>query len=166
MPVVQQLLAEKKDQVEFAGWWPAGVISIRARLAAGEIPDQVWLVTSESGAVRDWAEQLVVSAEKRSLHVLGSGQLEPMLGAYLDSGLVASAMSRDRDLLHYSREGVSPDRSQFAVLYLVALLPLAWLGGIAAGFLKSDPNYVRKKNRKPEALQPDTEKEDPNDRRL
>ncbi len=166
MPIVQQMLTEHKERVEFTGWWPAGVISIRARLAAGEIPDQVWLITSESGAVRDWAEQLAVSAETRSLHVLGSGQLEPMLGSYLTSGLVKSAMSRDQDLLRFSGSGDNLERAQIAVLYLTALLPLAWLGGIAAGFLKSDPNYVRKKNRKPEALQPVTEKEDPNDRRL
>ena len=165
MPIVQQLLTEFKDRVEFAGWWPAGVISIRARLAAGEIPDQVWLVTSESGSVRDWAEQLAVSAEKRSLHVLSSGQLEPLLGSYLLSGLVKSAMSRDQDLIS-SEENAAPGRTQIAVLYLAALLPLAWLSGIASGFLKSDPNYVRKKNRKPEEIQADTEKEDPNDRRL
>lgn len=166
MPIVQQMLTEHKDRIEFAGWWPAGVISLRARLAAGEIPDQVWLITSESGSVRDWAEQLAVSAEARSLHVLGSGQLEPMLGSYLTSGLVASAMSRDRDLLLYKEDSAGSERPQIAVLYLAALLPLAWLGGIAAGFLRSDPNYVRKKNRKPEPIQPDTEKEDPNDRRL
>ena len=131
----------------------------------GEIPDQVWLVTSESGSVRDWAEQLAVSAEKRSLHVLGSGQLEPLLGSYLLSGLVKSAMSRDQDLIHLE-ENAAPGRTQIAVLYLAALLPLAWLSGIASGFLKSDPNYVRKKNRKPEEIQADTEKEDANDRRL
>ena len=166
MPIVQQLLSEHKEQVEFAGWWPAGVISIRARLAAGEIPEQVWLITSESGSVRDWAEQLAVSAEPSSLHVLGSGQLEPMLGSYLLSGLVKSAMCRDWDMIRYGKESVSQERTQIAVLYLAALLPLAWLGGIAARFLKSDPNYVRKKNRKPEAMQPEPEKEDANDRKL
>lgn len=166
MPVVHQLLNEHKDRIEFAGWWPAGAISIRARLAAGEVPEQVWLITSETGSVRDWAEQLAVSAEKRSLHVLGSGQLEPLLGSYISSGMIKSAMSRDRDLLHYGDENSGPDRSQIAVLYLAVLLPLAWLGGIAAGFLKSDPNYVRKKNRKPEVFHPDAEKEDANDRKL
>ena len=166
MPIVQQLLSEHKDQVEFSGWWPAGVISIRARLAAGEVPDQVWLVTSEIAAVRDWAEQLAVSTEPRSLHILGSGQLEQILKSYLQSGMVTSAMSRDQDLLHYRDERVAPDRQQFAVLYLSALIPLAWLGGIASRFLKSDPNYLRKKNRKAEEFQPDTEKEDANDRRL
>ena len=80
--------------------------------------------------------------------------------------MVTSAMSRDQDLLHYRDERVAPDRQQFAVLYLSALIPLAWLGGIASRFLKSDPNYLRKKNRKAEEFQPDTEKEDANDRRL
>ena len=169
MPIVQKLLTEHKDRVEFAGWWPAGVISIRARLSSGEIPDQVWLVTSESTIVRDWAEQLAVSSEKRSLYVLSSGQLEPMLGSYRLSGMIDGSMSRDLDLLHYGEENISPDRFQIAVLYLAVLLPLAWMGGVAAKFLKSDPNYVRKKNRRsetPESNKADKEKEDANDRRL
>ncbi len=165
MPRIQQFLREHEN-VGFAGWWPAGVVSIRSNMAAGIVPEQVWLITSESGSVRNWAEQMAVSGQKRQLHVMASGQLETLLKPYLQSGLVASALSRDRDLTHYGEKKISSDRTQIAVLYLAALLPLAWLGGLFAKFLKSDPNYGVKKSKKADKTRKDPEKEAMNDGRL
>ncbi len=165
MPKTQQILKEH-EEIEFAGWWPAGVISIRSNMAAGAVRDQVWLVTSESSSVRNWTEQLAVSDQKRELHVMASGQLEPILRPYLNSGLVTSALSRDRDLLHYGADRIPADKTQIAVLYLAALLPLAWLGGLFAKFLKSDPNYGIKKSKKTDNPQKNPEKGAMNDGRL
>ena len=165
MPRVQQVLREH-EKIEFAGWWPAGAVSIRSNLMAGIVPEQVWLVTSESGSLRNWAEQIAVSGSERKLYVIASGQLEPLLDPYLESGMVAGAVSRDRDLQHYGEKKIPADLTQAAVLYLAALLPLAWLGGLFTKFLKSDPNYGMKKTKKAEHPLPDPEKEAMNDGRL
>ena len=142
----RRLLENHAETVTFAGWWPASIISIRARAAAGEIPQNVWLLTADIGSVRNWAEQLVSFDKEAKLHVLASGQLEPLLQPYLESGLVSSALSRDMDALNYGSVSNGIGRTQFAVWYLAALLPLAWLCGLITKFLKSDPNYGRKKN--------------------
>ncbi len=145
MPRTQELLKAHAEKAEFSGWWPAGVLSIRSHLESGNVPDHIWLVTSEISSVRSWAEQLAVSGGDRQLHVLASGQLEPLLSTYLKAGLVTGAMSRDRDLLHYGSQTNNPDRHLFAVWYLAGLLPLAWICGNITRFLRSDPNYGRKK---------------------
>lgn len=142
----RRLLDNHPNTISFAGWWPASVISIRARAAAGELPRNVWLLTSDIGSVRGWAEQLASFDNEIKLHVLASGQLEPLLKPYLESGLVVSAMSRDMDTVNYGSVSNGIGRTQFAVWYLAALLPLAWLCGLITKFLKSDPNYGRKKN--------------------
>ena len=134
-----------EDKIEFSGWWPAGVISIRSRIASGDLPGQIWLLTSESGSVRSWAEQMAISDGDHKLHILAAGQLEPLLSPYLDSGLAASAMSNGRDLRHYGTNDDHADRKLYAVWYLAALLPLAWAGGVFTKFLRIDPNYGRKK---------------------
>ncbi len=158
MPRVQQILNDH-ESVRFAGWWPAGVISIRTNIAAGNVPAQIWLITSDSGSVRNWGEQLAVSGQERYLHVMASGQMEPLLQPYLRSGMVTSAISRDRDLLHFGDRNIASDRTQKAVLYLAVLLPLAWLSGLFAKFLKSDPSYGVKKSKKSNDLQQNQEKE-------
>ncbi len=166
MPRVRQILQDHEKSVRFAGWWPAGVISIRFNLAAGNVPDQVWLVTSESGSVKNWAEQLAISKQKRNLHVMASGQLEPLLRPYTESGMITSALSRDRDLLHFADKNIASDGKHKAVLYLTALVPLAWLGGLFTKFLKSDPNYGMKKSKKSKDPRQDPEKEAVNAGRL
>lgn len=145
MPGAYKLMEKYPDKLEFSGWWPAGVVSLRSRLASGNIPEQVWLLTSESGSVRDWAEQLSVTANETKLHVLAPGQLEPLLQPYLNSGMITSFMSRSTDLARSGGETDGSARTAAAVLYLAALLPLAWFCGLAAKFLRSDPDYGRKK---------------------
>ena len=141
MTIVQRLLEDRGDEVRFAGWWPAGVISIRARLAEGSIPDQVWLITSESGSVRNWAEQLSVAEDSPALYVVSPGQLEPVLSVYLNAGMVSGISCEDQGTDANGNEG----RIRLAVLYLAALMPVAWLMGIGGGFLKTDPDFRRKK---------------------
>ena len=146
MTGAQQLLNKHPETLSFAGWWPAGVISLRARLVSGEIPQNVWLMTSDSGSLRSWAEQMAAANYGGKLHVLASGQLEPLLQPYLDAGLVTSAMSRNIDTFNYGWHTNHIERTQLAVWYLAALLPLAVLGGLIAKFLRSDPDYGHKTN--------------------
>ena len=146
MTTVRRLLDKYEEDVTFGGWWPAGVISIRSRLADGAIPDRVWLITSESGSVRGWAEQMAVSEESRSLYVLSPVQLEPLLSVYQDSGMVSGVCFGEQD----TEDGGRDERVRLAVLYLAALLPCAWLAGVGGRFLRTDPDYRRKKNDKPE----------------
>ena len=160
MTTVQRILDNYGDQVKFAGWWPAGVISIRARLAEGSIPDQVWLVTAESGSVRTWAEQLAVMEEPPALYVMSPGQLEPLLSVYLNSGLAAGISCENQSPEDAGGEG----RIRMAVLYLSALIPLAWLTGVGAGFLKTDPDFRRKKaDSQSENIRPLSDKETDDD---
>ena len=42
MPAAQMLLDRHAEKTEFAGWWPAGLISIRTRIAFGNLPEQIW----------------------------------------------------------------------------------------------------------------------------
>lgn len=144
MPETQQILSQYDGVVEFAGWWPSGVISIRSRLANGTIPENVWLLTSEITSVRSWAEQISVTGGTRLLHVMGPGQLEPVLKPYLQSGMVSSYLSRDIDLNHYGETVHFAGRTQAAVWYLCALVPLAWLGGIISKTMKTEPKYNKK----------------------
>ena len=51
MPGTQTLLGRHAEKTEFAGWWPAGLISIRTRIAFGNLPEQIWLLTSESSSI-------------------------------------------------------------------------------------------------------------------
>lgn len=166
MPKVHEILAAHGDKLEFAGWWPAGIISLRSHLASGSVPEDVWLITADSVSIRSWAEQLSVTGGEHRLHVLSSGQTEPLLKPYLEAGLVSSALSRDTDLVRYAGEAENSARARCAVLYLAVLLPVAWLGGAAAKFLKSDPNYGRKNTRKQGTNQTEPEKGAADDGRL
>jgi len=157
MPEAHRLLKEYEGKVEFSGWWPTGVVSIRSRLMSGNIPDQVWLLTSESSSVRYWSEQLSASPDTYHLHIMGPGQLEPLLKPYLQSGMVTSMLSHDEDLLNYGEETHTLGRTQFAVLYLAMLLPLAWLFGIIGNVMKTEPKYGRKSNVRNEESQQSAE---------
>ena len=144
MPESMQMLQQLDSPVEFAGWWPSGVISIRSAIASGNVPENVWLLTSEITSVRNWAEQLSVSGGNRKLHVMGPGQLEPVLKPYLQSEMIASFLSRDLDLGNYGESEHHTGRTQMAVWYLCALVPLAWLGGVVSKIMKSEPNYSKR----------------------
>ena len=159
MPGTQMLLDRHSEKTEFAGWWPAGLISLRSRIAFGNLPQQIWLLTSESSSLQIWAEQLTVSNGKHSLHVLAPEQLSPLLKPYLNSGMVSDALCRDADLLHYGENTYSADRPMMAVWYLSALLPLALLFGALTKFFKTPPSYGRKSSIQPEDLpeNPETE---------
>lgn len=159
MPGTLQLLKRHGEKLEFAGWWPSGVISVRTRISFGILPEQIWLLTSESGSVRSWAEQLAVSGEPHKLHVMTPGQLEPLLDPYLKSEMITSALSRDGDLLHYGEDGHTADRSLMAVWYLAALLPLAWVFGVLSRFFKTEPGYERNAAAKSEEGQQNSDKE-------
>ena len=158
MPKARALLDSHKDKVEFMGWWPAGVISVRSHIASGDVPENIWILTSESGSVRSWAEQLAISDESYHLHILASGQLEPLISPYLDAGLVTSALCNSRDLRNYGSAGDFGSRQLHAVWYLAALLPLACLGGVFTKFVSIDPNYGRMKNSEKENPDKNSEK--------
>ncbi len=158
MPKARALADLHKEKIEFEGWWPAGVISMRSHLVSGNVPQNIWLITSESGSFRTWAEQLAISEGGFNLHILAPGQLEPLLRPYLDAGLVTSAMSNSRDLRHHDSNSDPADRKLYAVWYLAALLPLAWVGGMFTKFLSSDPNYARKKPLEKEEPEKNSEK--------
>lgn len=159
MPAAQMVLNRHSEKTEFAGWWPAGLISLRTRIAFGNLPEQVWLLTSESSSLQIWAEQLAVSNGKHSLHVMAPEQLSPLLKPYLDSGMVSDALCRDADLLHYGENTYSADRPMMAVWYLSALIPLSLLFGALAKFFKTPPSYGRKSSIQAEDLpeNPETE---------
>ncbi len=144
MPESMQILQQFDSSVEFSGWWPSGIISIRSALASGNVPENVWLLTSEITSVRNWAEQLSVSGGERKLHVMGPGQLEPVLKPYLQSGLITSFLSRDYDVSNYGEYDHPVGRTQMAVWYLCALVPLAWLGGVVSRIMKSEPHYSKR----------------------
>ena len=163
MPGVQQILSRHEDKIVFSGWWPSGIISIRARLAAGNIPDQIWLLSTESTSVRVWAEQLAVSGSDRKLHVMGPEQLQPILKPYLQTELITSMLSNDSDLKDFGSENHSADRNQMAVWYLAALVPLAWIFGIIGKVMKTEPDYERKSKIRTEQFDQDEEKESEND---
>lgn len=159
MPFTQQILNQNEGKTEFAGWWPSGLISIRTRIAFKNLPEQIWLLTSEANSVQNWAEQLAVSNGKYKLHVMTPGQLSPVLKSYLDAGMITSALCSDADLLHYGENEFSGNRNMMAVWYLAALVPLAWLFGALMKFFKTKPNYERIINAKSEETAEDTEKE-------
>ncbi|MBR6090234.1 MAG: zinc ribbon domain-containing protein [Anaerolineaceae bacterium] len=163
MPETRQILNRHSGAIEFAGWWPAGVISLRTRMASGDLPEQIWLLTAESSTVRNWAEQLALSDGRYTLHVMAPGQLEPVLKPYLASGMVASALSRDSDLSHYGDGGRMADREQAAVWFLAALVPLAWLSGFLGKIFKNEPELGRKTVIKTEEPRLTAEKETAND---
>ena len=161
MPGTSQLLEKHGEKLEFAGWWPAGLISIRTRIAFGNIPRNIWLLTSESSSLRNWAEQLSASNAGYSLHVAAPGQLEPLLKPYLDAEMVKTALCSDMDLLHYGESLHTGDRNVLAVWYLSALVPLAWLSGALMKFFKTEPKYGKKF-----AGNADESQEDPDDKEL
>ncbi|MBQ6343229.1 MAG: hypothetical protein IJI41_08920 [Anaerolineaceae bacterium] len=163
MPNIQQIRNLYSEKTNFAGWWPGGVISIRARLAAGDIPENIWLLTTESSSVRVWAEQISSDGSERHLHVMGPEQLQPLLKPYLQSGMIDSMLANEFDLANYGEEDHSITKGNLAVWYLAALVPLAWLFGIVGKVMKSEPNYGRKSTVKDEEPQLNTEKESEND---
>ena len=144
MPTAQKFRDRYGNNVEFLGWWPAGVLSLRSRMSSGVIPENVWLLTSESTSARVWAEQLSVSADDRSLYVVSPGQLEPLLKPYLQSSMITGMLSRDIDLKDYGNTVHSVTRDQMAVWFLCGLIPLAWLSGLILKFLKSEPDYRKR----------------------
>ena len=75
---------------------------------------------------------------------MGPGQLEPVLKPYLQSEMIASFLSRDLDLGNYGESEHHTGRTQMAVWYLCALVPLAWLGGVVSKIMKSEPNYSKR----------------------
>ena len=166
MPNARRILREHDGKVTLSGWRPAGLISIRSGLSSEKNPESIWLITADSGSVRNWAEQITASNASSDLYVLSSGQLEPLLKPYLDAGMISGAMSRDTDMLRDSEEAERPGRRQMAVLYLAMLVPLAWLGGNITKFLRSDPDYGRKSARKEETVRTDPKKEAADDGRL
>ncbi len=159
MPGTQTLLNRHTEKIEFAGWWPSGLISIRTRIAFGKLPEQIWLLTSESVSLQNWAEQLAVSNGRYRLHVMAPEQLSPLLKPYLNSGMVAGALCRDADMHHYGENTYGADRPMMAVWYLSALLPLALLFGALTKFFKTTPNYGRKSSAQPDDLPENPEKE-------
>ena len=159
MPGTQMMLNRHSEKTEFAGWWPAGLISVRTRIAKGNLPENIWLLTSESSSLQVWAEQLAVSNMKYHLHVVAPEQLAPLVKPYLDNGMVSSALCRDADLLHYGKTSYSADRTMMAVWYLSALIPLALLCGVLTKFFKSPPSYGKRSSIQPEDLPENPEKE-------
>ena len=166
MPNARRILQEHDGKVTFSGWRPAGLISIRSALASERHPESIWLITADSGSVRNWAEQITASNASSDLYVLSSGQLEPLLKPYLEAGMIRGMMSRDTDMLRDGDDAEKSGRKQMAVLYLAMLIPLAWLGGIITKFLQSDPDYGRKSVRKEETVRTDPKKEAADDGRL
>ena len=166
MPSAQQFLDRFGEKVEFSGWWPAGVVSLRSRISSGSIPENIWLLTAENTSARMWAEQLSVSADDYNLHIMAPGQLEPLLKPYLRSSMISSMLSRDIDLMDYGKTDHSVSRNQMAVWYLCVLLPLAWLSGTIIKFMKSEPDYHKKVKRTPDMsaafLESEAEKEQQN----
>ena len=162
MPIVYRLLPHTGEKTEFTGWLPAGIISIRSQLAFGNIPAHTWLLTSESTSVRFWAEQLAVSEGEHFLHVMGPGQLEPLLSSYRQAGLVNGMLTNDADIQNYGEENHTVSRTQASVWYLTALVPLAWVFGIIGKAMSKEPDYGRKSKVKSEEIQQNTEKEPEN----
>ena len=167
MPESMQILQQFDGSVEFSGWWPSGIISIRSALASGNVPENVWLLTSEITSVRNWAEQISVSGGNRKLHVMGPGQLEPVLEPYFQSGLITSFLSRDYDINNYGESDHPAGHEQIAVWYLCALVPLAWLGGVVSRIMKSEPNYSKRSavsaDKQQQLSESESEKETVND---
>lgn len=159
MPGTQMLLNRHAEKTEFAGWWPAGIISVRTRISMGNLPEHIWLLTSESSSLQIWAEQLAVSDSKYQFHVAAPEQLAPLIKPYLDNGMVSSALCRDADLLHYGKTVYSADRPMMAVWYLSALLPLSLLCGVLTKFFKTPPSYGKRSSIQPEDLPENPEKE-------
>lgn len=163
MPSMQQKFNGSGENTVFAGWWPSGVISIRSRISSGEIPNEVWLLTTESSSVRNWAEQLSVSGSNHKLHVMAPEQLKPILSPYRNAGMITSALCDENDLLDYGAGSHITDRTQIAVWYLAALVPAAWVCGLIGKMMKAEPKYGRKSTVKSEEPQLNTEKETAND---
>ena len=163
MSSVYHLLSKTGEKTEFAGWWPAGIISVRAQLAFGNIPEHTWLITSESTSVRYWAEQLAASKSEHHLYVMGPGQLQPLSEPYHEAGLITATLTNDSDIINYGEQNHTLSTSYAAVLYLTALVPLAWIFGIIGKVMSSEPKYGRKSGVKQEEIQQNAEKEPEND---
>ncbi len=160
MPGTQMMLNHHSEKTEFAGWWPAGLISIRTRISMGNLPEHIWLLTSESSSLQTWAEQLAAADSKHRLHVMAPEQLAPLIKPYLDNGMVSGALCRDADLLHYGKTTYSADRPMMAVWYLSALIPLSLLCGVLTKFFKTPPSYGKRSSVQPEEDLPEnSEKE-------
>ncbi len=162
MSSAYHLLAKTGEKAEFAGWWPSGVISVRTQLAFGNIPEHTWLITSETSSVRYWAEQFAVSSGEHHLYVMGPGQLQPVIETYQRAGLVSAALVNDSNIKKYGEQEQTLSSTQAAVLYLTALVPLAWIFGIVGKVMSSEPKYGRKSDVKQDELQQSTEKEPEN----
>ena len=163
MPNLLQIRNLNSEKTVFSGWWPGGVISIRARLAADNIPENIWLLTTESSSVRFWAEQIASAGTEHHLHVMGPEQIRPLLKPYLQSGMISSMLANEYDLAEFGEENHSITKGNLAVWYLAALVPLAWLFGVVGKVMKTEPNYGRKSTVKNEEPQLNAEKEPEND---
>ena len=163
MSSVSHLITKAGNKTEFAGWWPAGVISVRSQLAFNNIPAQTWLITSESTSVRYWAEQLAISNGEHHLYVIGPSQLQPLIETYQQADLISGSFTNDMNIMNYGEQKQNLATTNAAVLYLAALVPLAWLFGVIGKAMSSEPKYGRKSSVKQEEIPQNTEKEPEND---